>query len=51
MWDLLDETTQLADKAKLNAPAERDELLQIIDKNISMKMRIQSTKWYRKFLI
>jgi hypothetical protein len=50
IWSLLDETTQLADNTQLNSPTERDELLQIIDKNINLKIRIQSTKWYRDFL-
>lgn len=50
MWDLLDETSQLANKKPINVPTERDELLQIIDKNINIKIHIQSTKWYRDFL-
>ena len=50
MWELLDETTQSANKTELNLPTEKEALLQIIDKNINCKIRIQSTKWYRDFL-
>lgn len=50
MLDLLNETAQLANTKPINVLTERDKLLQIIDKNINMKMRIQSTKWYRDFL-
>lgn len=50
MWDILNEVNQLADKAQINIPTENQELLQIIDQNINLRMRIQSTKWYRNFL-
>lgn len=46
-WELLHET---ANRAPVNLPTDKEALLQLINENITLKMRIQSTKWYRDFI-
>jgi hypothetical protein len=50
MWDILADSTTQADKALQNIPSERDQLIEFVNNNPTLRIRIQSMSWYREFL-
>lgn len=50
MWDILADATAQTDKALQNIPSERDQLIEFVNNNPTLRIRIQSMSWYREFL-
>jgi hypothetical protein len=50
MWDILADATAQADKAIQNIPSERDQLIEFVHNNPTLRIRIQGMSWYREFL-
>ncbi len=50
MWDILADATAQADKALQNIPSERDQLIEFVGSNPTLRIRIQGMSWYREFL-
>ena len=50
MWDILADATTRADKALQNIPSERDQLIEFVGNNSSLRLKIQGMTWYRDFL-
>lgn len=51
MWEILDEATKRAEAMKQSIPSDRDQLIALVDQNLTLKMRIQGMSWYRDFLL
>ncbi len=46
MWKILADATAEADKALQNIPSEHDQLIEFVNNNPTLRIRIQSMSWY-----
>lgn len=50
MWEILSDATARADNTSKDIPSDRDRLIEFMNNNPTLRLRIQNTSWYRDFL-
>ncbi len=50
MWEILSDATARADTISKDIPSDRDQLIEFMNNNPTLRLRIQNTSWYRDFV-
>jgi hypothetical protein len=50
MWEILSDATARADTISKDIPSDRDQLIEFMNNNPTLRLRIQNTSWYRDFI-